>query len=233
MGVRRLCVSTGRVGSVHTLSLSTPGEPIPQNLDKDHPCYNMAALVALNKIYVRARSRPFFSGTLLDASSAADSESVLNTQSKAIAHSNSLQDEKEGHESRHRPAFQKAWSSDITAWRNAWPHISPSRSLTSRSLGPADTSVAPAPTDALVRLIAQHDNTIVTSISLRFKGPVWPVLEECRHSALETARMAVKWEDGELRYATNVVVVLIAYAATLLLRVSRGSSLLLPVCVAR
>ncbi|GJN91304.1 hypothetical protein Rhopal_004323-T1 [Rhodotorula paludigena] len=162
-----LCVSTGRVGSVHTLSLSTPGEPIPQNLDKDHPCYNMAALVALNKIY-----------------------------SKAIAHSNSLQDEKEGHESRHRPAFQKAWSSDITAWRNAWPHI-----------------------NALVRLIAQHDNTIVTSISLRFKGPVWPVLEECRHSALETARMAVKWEDGELRYATNVVVVLIAYAATLLLRV--------------
>ncbi|BGP40977.1 hypothetical protein JCM10450v2_004982 [Rhodotorula kratochvilovae] len=163
-----LCVSTGRLGSVHTLSISTPGAPLPTNLTPSDPYYDVAALVALNRIYA-----------------------------KGITHSNALQDLEEGHESRLRPEFQKAWQRDMAAWTAAWPGIGP-----------------------LIRLIAQHNTTILTSISLRFKGPVAPVLEECRVSALETVRMAVNWQGDSINWMTNLLVVNIAYAATLLLRLA-------------
>ncbi|GAA5824893.1 hypothetical protein JCM3770_005091, partial [Rhodotorula araucariae] len=163
-----LCVSTGRLGSVHTLSISTPGAPLPTNLGPSDPYYDVAALVALNRIYA-----------------------------KGITHSNALQDLEEGHESRLRPEFQKAWQRDMSAWSAAWPGIGP-----------------------LIRLIAQHNTTILTSISLRFKGPVAPVLEECRASALETVKMAVNWQGDSINWMTNLLVVNIAYAATLLLRLA-------------
>ncbi|GAA5905490.1 hypothetical protein JCM8208_004297 [Rhodotorula glutinis] len=163
-----LCVSTGRLGSVHTLPLSTPGAPLPTNLQPSDPYYDVAALVALNRIYA-----------------------------KAITHSNALQDHEEGHESRLRPEFQKAWQRDIFAWRAAWPGIGP-----------------------LIRLIAQHNTTILTSISLRFKGPIAPVLDECRLSARETAKMAVNWQGDGILWISNILIVNIAYAATLLLRLA-------------
>ncbi|BGP00354.1 Zn(2)-C6 fungal-type transcription factor [Rhodotorula toruloides] len=163
-----LCVSTGRLGSVSGLSVSTPGAPLPKDMRPEDPDYNVAALVSLNRIYA-----------------------------KAITHSNSLQDSEEGHDSRLRPEFQKAWQRDLTEWMGRWRHINP-----------------------FVRLIAQHNTTILTSISLRFKGPVTPVLEECRQSAFETVKMALNWPDQSLVYASNLMVVNIAYAATLLLRLA-------------
>ncbi|GAA6023373.1 hypothetical protein JCM10207_002522, partial [Rhodosporidiobolus poonsookiae] len=131
---------------------------------------------------------------------------------KAIVHSNSLQDSETGHAAELRQTFKAEWQRDLHAWATTWTAINP-----------------------LVRLVAQHNTTILLSISLRFKGPVAPVLEECRLSALETAKMAVLWDsavadegeggqEGEgkgesLRWAGNLVVVNIAYAATLLLRI--------------
>ncbi|GAA5835930.1 hypothetical protein JCM11251_006605 [Rhodosporidiobolus azoricus] len=115
---------------------------------------------------------------------------------KAIIHSNNLQDSETGHEPELRQTFKDEWQRDLQAWLQDWPHISP-----------------------LVRLIAQHDTTILLSISLRFKGPVAPVLEDCRLSALETAKMAVNI-GGDLRWSSNLIVVMVAYAATLLLRIT-------------
>ncbi|TKA51191.1 hypothetical protein B0A53_05655 [Rhodotorula sp. CCFEE 5036] len=167
-----LCGSTGRLASIHTLSLSTPGPDLPAQPAPDSPNYNIAALVTLNRIYT-----------------------------KAIAHANSLQASDDGHESKHRTGFEDAWRTDLRAWASEWPDINP-----------------------FVRLIAQHNTTILTSISLRFKGPVMPVLEECRRSAFETAKMAVNWPDDSLRWTTNLVIVNIAYAATLLLRIAGAKS---------
>ncbi|GAA5988027.1 hypothetical protein JCM10908_002033 [Rhodotorula pacifica] len=163
-----LCGSTGRLAAIHTLSISTPGPELPAQPAPDDPNYNVAALVTLNRIYI-----------------------------KAIAHANTLQGTEDGHESKHRTGYEDAWRTDLRAWAAEWPDINP-----------------------FVRLIAQHNTTILTSISLRFKGPVMPVLEECRRSAFETAKMAVNWPDDTLRWTTNLVVVNIAYAATLLLRIA-------------
>lgn len=74
--------------------------------------------------------------------------------------------------------------------------------------------------DGYVQLVKQHNCTILLSISLRFKGPIRPILEECKSSAAETLRIAANWPDASLAYASNVLVVNIAYAATLVLRVS-------------
>lgn len=180
----RLCGSTGRLASIHTLSLSTPGPDLPAQPAPDSPNYNIAALVTLNRIYT-----------------------------KAIAHANSLQASDDGHESKHRTGFEDAWRTDLRAWASEWPDISAFRlprvffSLSRRVL----TSLSHRPlADPFVRLIAQHNTTILTSISLRFKGPVMPVLEECRRSAFETAKMAVNWPDDSLRWTTNLVIVNIA-----------------------
>ncbi|GAA5920215.1 hypothetical protein JCM6882_003925 [Rhodosporidiobolus microsporus] len=116
---------------------------------------------------------------------------------KAIIHSNNLQDSETGHEPELRQTFKAEWQRDLQAWLQAWPHISP-----------------------LVRLIAQHNTTILLSISLRFKGPVAPVLDECRLSALETAKMAVSWQGDGIMWSSNLIIVNIAYAATLLLRIT-------------
>lgn len=91
-----------------------------------------------------------------------------------------------------------------------WRHISAFLLLLSLEC-PADGG---RPTDPFVRLIAQHNTTILTSISLRFKGPVTPVLEECRQSAFETVKMALNWPDQSLVYASNLMVVNIACVST-------------------
>ena len=96
----RLCGSTGRLASIHTLSLSTPGPDLPAQPAPDSPNYNIAALVTLNRIYT-----------------------------KAIAHANSLQASDDGHESKHRTGFEDAWRTDLRAWASEWPDISASRLL--------------------------------------------------------------------------------------------------------
>lgn len=58
---RRLCVSTGRLGSVSGLSVSTPGAPLPKDMRPEDPDYSVAALVSLNRIYVH--SLPFMLAT--------------------------------------------------------------------------------------------------------------------------------------------------------------------------
>ncbi|BGP17123.1 hypothetical protein JCM10213_001122 [Rhodosporidiobolus nylandii] len=118
---------------------------------------------------------------------------------KALIHSNQLQDS-DSHEPELRKTFKAEWQRDMQHWRQAWPEAS-----------------------SLIRLIAQHDTTILASISLRFKGPVAPVLEECRLSARETAKMVLEWNDGSLNWCSNLIVVNIAYAATLLLRITAAS----------
>ncbi|KAL8277109.1 hypothetical protein RQP46_010537 [Phenoliferia psychrophenolica] len=74
--------------------------------------------------------------------------------------------------------------------------------------------------DAWPKLVCQHAVTILLAVSLRFKGPAAPVLDQCKASAREVVRMAVEWPDSTLRFANNFIVVNIAYAATMLLRLS-------------
>ncbi|GAA5859893.1 hypothetical protein JCM8547_004376 [Rhodosporidiobolus lusitaniae] len=164
-----LCVSTGRTGSIQSLSASSLGSLLPSTLPPSDPLYNVTALIHLNRLYAKAHT-----------------------------HSNSLQDSESGHEPELRGVFKEAWEGDLRGWYERWPSISP-----------------------LIRLIAQHNTTILLSISLRFKGPVAPVLEDCRKSAVETAKIAVGWRDPlPIGFASNLVVVNIAYAATLLLRIT-------------
>ncbi|GAA6064511.1 hypothetical protein JCM10212_004872 [Sporobolomyces blumeae] len=95
-----------------------------------------------------------------------------------------------------RSSFKSKWSQDIRNWRHQWPHA-----------------------NHYVRMICSHNITILLSISLRFRGPVGPVLEECRTQALETATLAVRWPDDSSKWGSNLSVVVVAYAATLLLRI--------------
>lgn len=61
-----------------------------------------------------------------------------------------------------------------------------------------------------MQVVYQHNCTILLSVSLRFKGPVAAILEECRAEALVTTRLAADWPDASLCYASNVLVVNIA-----------------------
>ncbi|GAA5876348.1 hypothetical protein JCM1840_003621 [Sporobolomyces johnsonii] len=115
---------------------------------------------------------------------------------KAIRVSNCVQDDEAASNPDLRSSFKAQWLQEQHDWELAWPHI-----------------------NAYVRLVASHNRTILLSMSLRFRGPVAPVLEECKASAHRTAQMAVGWPDQSFRWFTNLGVVIIAYAATLLLRI--------------
>ncbi|GAA5965532.1 hypothetical protein JCM21900_004150 [Sporobolomyces salmonicolor] len=115
---------------------------------------------------------------------------------KAIRVSNSVQDAEAASNPDLRASFKAQWLHEQHDWELAWPHI-----------------------NAYVRLVATHNRTILLSMSLRFKGPVAPVLEECKVSALRTAHLAVDWPDQSFKWFSNLGVVIIAYAATLLLRI--------------
>jgi hypothetical protein len=80
-----------------------------------------------------------------------------------------------------------------------------------------------AGTDAHVQIAYHHAATILLSLSLRFRGPAQPILDRCRAEALATVHIAAGWRDQSLVFASNTVVTSIAYAATLLLRVGRGT----------
>ncbi|ORY89719.1 hypothetical protein BCR35DRAFT_300152, partial [Leucosporidium creatinivorum] len=100
-----------------------------------------------------------------------------------------------------REAFNASWSHDMEDWGKVWGGC-----------------------NGYVQLVKQHNCTILLSISLRFKGPIRPILEECKSSAAETLRIAANWPDASLAYASNVLVVNIAYAATLVLRIASATS---------
>ncbi|GAA5871420.1 hypothetical protein JCM16303_000748 [Sporobolomyces ruberrimus] len=95
-----------------------------------------------------------------------------------------------------RNSFKSKWMHDLQQWRQTWVHA-----------------------NHFVRMIYSHNLTILLSISLRFRGPVAPVLEECRAQAYETATLAVQWPDDSYKWGSNISVVVVAYAATLLLRI--------------
>ncbi|GAA6025186.1 hypothetical protein JCM11491_001790 [Sporobolomyces phaffii] len=95
-----------------------------------------------------------------------------------------------------RASFKSKWMHDLQQWRQTWVHA-----------------------NHYVRMVFSHNLTILLSISLRFRGPVAPVLEECRVQAYETATLAVRWPDDSYKWGSNISVVVVAYAATLLLRI--------------
>ncbi|GAA5935525.1 uncharacterized protein JCM15063_001064 [Sporobolomyces koalae] len=95
-----------------------------------------------------------------------------------------------------RSSFKSKYSHDLLQWRQTWVHA-----------------------NHYVRMIYSHNLTILLSISLRFRGPVGPILDECSAQAFETATLAVRWPDDSFRWGSNISVVVVAYAATLLLRI--------------
>ncbi|GAA5828682.1 hypothetical protein JCM3766R1_003787 [Sporobolomyces carnicolor] len=162
-----LGVSTGRLGAISNLCSVWPGPPTPSNLTRDHPHYNVYALLELTKIYAN--------GICL-SNNVTDTEASTNFDIRA--------------------SFKSKWMHDLQQWRQNWIHA-----------------------NHYVRMIYSHNLTILLSISLRFRGPVAPVLEECRHQAHETASLAVHWPDDSYKWGSNISVVVVAHAATLLLRI--------------
>lgn len=65
-------------------------------------------------------------------------------------------------------------------------------------------------TDGYVRIVSQHASTILLSISLRFKGALKPVLDDCRRSATETLRIMRAWPDDSIEFGSNLLVVNLA-----------------------
>lgn len=105
---------------------------------------------------------------------------------KALNLSAGLQEEA-GRASDLRQAFLSSWQAEMEAWRHAWPHA-----------------------NRVMQIMYQHSCTILLSVSLRFRGPVAPILDECRKAALVTTRLAADWPDATLVYASNALVVNIA-----------------------
>ncbi|GAA5909222.1 uncharacterized protein JCM6883_005809 [Sporobolomyces salmoneus] len=162
-----LGVSTGRLGAISNLCSVWPGPLTPSNLTRDHPHYNIYAILELTKIYAN--------GICL-SNNVTDSEASTNFDIRA--------------------SFKSKLMHDLSNWRQTWTHA-----------------------NHFVRMIYSHNLTILLSISLRFRGPVAPVLEECRVQAHETASLAVNWPDDSYKWGSNISVVVVAYAATLLLRI--------------
>lgn len=76
-----------------------------------------------------------------------------------------------------------------------------------------------ATTDTQTQITFLYAKTILLSISLQFPGPVVPVLEKARSSALAILRLVATQLDSSVLYGANSMVTTIVYAATLLLRV--------------
>lgn len=154
---RRLCVSTGRLGSIVGLNLTSGFQALSSACEPSDPTYNLRAMVALNRVYAKALN--LSSGLQEEAGRALDL----------------------------RLSFNSSWQAEMEGWRHAWPHV-----------------------NRVMHIMYQHSCTILLSVSLRFRGPVAPVLDECRKTALVTTRLAADWPDASLVYASNALVVNIA-----------------------
>ncbi|GAA5885547.1 hypothetical protein JCM6882_007462 [Rhodosporidiobolus microsporus] len=95
-----------------------------------------------------------------------------------------------------RDAFMASYTPDLQAWQKRWTAAS-----------------------SQVLVMSGHAQTILLTISLQFPGPVLPVLNRCRSSALKTVRVIAEKPDPSLLYGPSALVTAMAYAATLLLRI--------------
>ncbi|KAM0747752.1 hypothetical protein T439DRAFT_336229 [Meredithblackwellia eburnea MCA 4105] len=121
--------------------------------------------------------------------------SLNSVYAKALLASANWEESPDAVDGQRREEYNVFWKSALHKWRQDWPHAGP-----------------------WPNLICQHAWTILLSVSLRFRGPVTPILEQCRLSAYEVVRMVVEWPDDTIRYANNFIVVNISYAATMALR---------------
>ncbi|ORY89319.1 hypothetical protein BCR35DRAFT_300448 [Leucosporidium creatinivorum] len=102
-----------------------------------------------------------------------------------------------------REAFNVSWAHNLDLWKEKW------------------TSA-----NAQTQITFLYAKTILLSISLQFPGPVVPVLEKARSSALAILKLVATQLDSSVLYGANSMVTTIVYAATLLLRLDS----LLPPC---
>ena len=106
-----------------------------------------------------------------------------------------------------REEFNASWQTAVREWRSNWPYASELSLALLLFLPQAVLTAGLLLEDAWPKLILGHACTILLAVSLRFKGPAPPVLEQCKASALEVIRMALEWPDATLRFANNFVVV--------------------------
>jgi hypothetical protein len=144
---------------------------------------------------------------------------------KALMLSTGLRDQisSSGDDTDFRKAFIASWQQDTEAWEKRWP-INSTFSF-SRLLKPSAESYTPLTiADAQVQIIFLHTQTILLSLSLQFSGPVLPILEQCQSTALKTVKVVAHKPASSLDYGPSALVIAMAYAATLLLRVRLFSS---------
>ncbi|KAI5476108.1 Zn(2)-C6 fungal-type transcription factor [Pseudohyphozyma bogoriensis] len=126
-------------------------------------------------------------------------EALNRIFAKALMLFAGLQDEatpSEGN-SDYRQAFTASWIQEMDEWEKRWTNV-----------------------NGFVRILFFHAQTILHSTSLHFPGPVTPVLQLCRTTALGTLRVVADEFDASLASGANTLVTCIVYAATLLLRIN-------------
>ena len=71
------------------------------------------------------------------------------------------------------------------------------------------------------RLVWHHARTLLLSLSLRFPGSHQAIVKECYESAMEAVQLVVNWPSAfPVIYTNNFIVLIIAYAIMVVLRVS-------------
>ncbi|KAM0789549.1 hypothetical protein ACM66B_000361 [Microbotryomycetes sp. NB124-2] len=130
-------------------------------------------------------------------------EDLHKVYSKAIALSSGLREETTNDDGSLRESYNASWMNEMQQWRQTWPAA-----------------------NGYVKIVSQHATTILLSISLRFRGALKPILEECKRSATETLRIMNSWPDDSIEFGSNLLVVNLAYAATLLIRIMSSTGML-------
>ncbi|GAA5893533.1 hypothetical protein JCM6882_007845 [Rhodosporidiobolus microsporus] len=100
-----------------------------------------------------------------------------------------------------RRSFLSFWRPQMEEWRKRWPDINP-----------------------FIDVHAENNTIILNLMSLGFTGgSTEAILADCRASAIRTIQKVTSWEDREtqLPFASNYVIVNIAYGAGLLLQLSQ------------
>ncbi|GAA5942585.1 uncharacterized protein JCM15063_000043 [Sporobolomyces koalae] len=104
--------------------------------------------------------------------------------------------------SRLHRSFVSFWKPELQAWSERWTAINP-----------------------FMQILAENFGIVLNLISLQFAGgSVHAILSECRAAAIRTLNKAAGWQAQDQRtmlsYASNFVIVNIAYGAVLLLQLS-------------
>ncbi|KAK4054167.1 hypothetical protein OIV83_001193 [Microbotryomycetes sp. JL201] len=130
-------------------------------------------------------------------------EDLHKVYTKAIALSSGLREETSNDDGSLRESYNASWQNEMQQWRQTWPAA-----------------------NGYVKIVSQHATTILLSISLRFRGALRPILEECKRSAMETLRIMKSWPNDSIEFGSNLLVVNLAYAATLLIRIMSSTGML-------